>query len=706
MRTSILTYILVFLLALPGCFSADAHAGKKSDGAIVEMLDSLATAGYFSGSHYWRSNNRGDYGYPSAFIPQFDDQTYSERIARLNGSTSIPLTFNSHVRKYIRVYAVDKRKMTAKVLGLSRMYFPLFEKRLRQYNIPLEMKYLAIVESALNPEAVSSANAKGLWQFIYGTGKRYGLQSSAFVEDRFDPEKATHAAARHLRDLYNIYGDWFLVMAAYNAGPGNVNKAIRRSGGARDYWKIWSYLPRETRNYVPAFIAVTYVMTHNREHNIYPIDPIYLYDDIGSVKVSDILAFDQVNEVIGVPLQDLAYLNPQYKLGLVPAGKTNPYYLRLPKKYVGSFTRNEKEIYAHRTKQGLDGAALLAKARAVKTASPKRVRQDIHVVRRGETLASIARTYRCYVSQLIRWNNLKSSRIYPGQRLKIFGSPRSGGSIAWHKVRRGETLGSIARKYGMSVSRLKSLNRKKSSRIYPGQKLKVTGRAGSGGGSAARVSWHKVSRGETLGGIAGKYGMSVSRLKSLNKMTSSRIYPGQKLKVSGSAVSGGGSPSSVSWHKVSRGETLGGIAGKYGMSVSRLKSLNKMTSSRIYPGQKLKVSGSAVSGGGSPSAVSWHKVSRGETLGGIASKYGMSVSRLKSLNKMTSSRIYPGQKLKVSGNAVSGGGSSSAVSRHKVRRGETLVSIARKYGITVSKLKSLNNLRSSRIYPGQRLKVR
>lgn len=588
MRVAYLYNVPVILLVLTIAFFSDVYAGKSSfeadDTTVAEILDSLVTTAYFNDRNFREWKKAGDYGYPPSFIPQFDDETYIERISRLNSKTSLRLAYNSYVKSFIKLYAVDRRKLTAKVLGLTEMYFPLFEKKLRQYNIPLELKYLAIVESALNPSAVSRANAKGLWQFIYGTGKIYGLESSAFIEDRFDPEKATVAACRHMRDLYEIYGDWFLVLAAYNSGAGNVNKAIRRSGGARDYWKIWPYLPRETRGYVPAFIAVTYVMNYHREHNIHPIEPVYRYGDIGAVKVSDVIAFDQVSEVIGVSVKDLQMLNPHFKLDLVPAGADNPYYLKLPKKYIEKFDRNEKEIYAHKTKQGLDGAALLARAREIKAASAGEKKQSVHVVRRGETLASIARTYRCYVSQLIRWNNLKSSRIYPGQKIRVFGSPVSGGStassIVYHKVRRGENLGLIAKRYGVSVSKLVAWNNMGRRRtIYPGQKLKV--HAVSTRVSSGAVSYHKVRRGENLGLIAKRYGVSVSKLASWNNMGRKlTIYPGQKLKLYASAKI----------HKVQKGENLIRIARKYGVTVSQIVSWNNLGRKRmIYPGQKLTI---------------------------------------------------------------------------------------------------------------------
>ena len=562
---------------------------EPDDTKVAEVLDRLVTSEYFSDSHFKEWKDGGVNGYPPLFIPQFDDQTYSQRIAQLNSKTQLKLVYNSHVKGFIRLYSVDKRRLTAKILGLTELYFPLFEEKLRQYRIPLELKYLAIVESALNPSAVSSANAKGLWQFIYGTGKMYGLESSPFVEDRFDPEQATVAACRHMRDLYNIYGDWFLVLAAYNSGAGNVNKAIRRSGGARDYWRIWSNLPSETRGYVPAFIAVTYIMNYYREHNIRPLEPVYSYRDIGSVKVLDVVAFDQISETIGISVEDLQFLNPQFKLNLVPADARNTYSLRLPKKYLGEFARKEEKIYAKKSRQGLDGAALLARVREAKK-EPEAGKQNTHVVRRGETLASIARSYRCYVSQLIQWNSLKDFRIYPGQKLRVFGAPASpvrvgnkASSMAYHKVRRGESLGLIAKKYGVSTSKLASWNnlgRKRT--IYPGQKLKVYGASSSASSvSSAKAMYHKVRRGESLGLVAKKYGISISKLSAWNNLGRKRtIYPGQSLKLF----------PSTKIHKVRRGESLGLIAKKYGVTISKLASWNNLGRKRtIYPGQKLKI---------------------------------------------------------------------------------------------------------------------
>ncbi|UWX58448.1 transglycosylase SLT domain-containing protein [Chlorobaculum sp. MV4-Y] len=396
------------------------------------MLDSLVTATYFQDERFSSGGKPGAFEYlPKEFIPQFSDSVYASRIAALASKSRFNLVYNDHVKGFIRLYAVDKRKMVSKVLGLTHIYFPLFDEVFRQYNIPPEMKYLAIVESALNPTAVSRAGARGLWQFMSGTGRMYGLQSSSFIEDRYDPTKATVAACKYLRDLYDMFGDWFLVLAAYNAGAGNVQKAIRRSGGAHDYWEIWPYLPQETRGYVPAFIAVTYVMNYYREHNIRPAQPGYLYSETGRVPVSQALTFEQLNEALGVPMEDIKFLNPQYIAGLIPAPESMPNMITLPKQYIQPFQRKEQEIYAYRPELVAEKERLYTMVREIdrqdEVVSSGRGKK-VHMVRKGETIASVARTYGCSVSQIIDWNNLKSSSLKSGQKLVVFKAVSERGS--------------------------------------------------------------------------------------------------------------------------------------------------------------------------------------------------------------------------------------------------------------------------------------
>lgn len=599
-RVCTLLFLLLFVHnSVHPAFARDSRSDKSS---VAEILDSLVYATYFKDEYFSSSSKTPDrVGFTSHFVPQFSDSVYASRIAALDRKTPFNLVYNEHVRGFIRVYAVDKRNSTAKILGLSRLYFPLFEEHLDKYNIPLEMKYLAIVESALNPTAVSRAGAKGLWQFMYGTGKMYGLESSSFVEDRYDPYKATLAASRHLRDLYKIYGDWFLALAAYNSGPGNVNKAIRRAGGTKDYWAIWDYLPAETRGYVPAFIAVNYIMNYYREHNIRPVEPGYLYQDIDTLRVSKMLSFEQINETIGVSMQDLEFLNPQYKLGIIPAADYTPNVIRLPRRFVSQFQRREKEIYAYKSKRVLEREQLLARLQSFEASSQPAVSQPgpdgqvrkVHFVRPGQDIGMIARFYRCEPSEIIRWNNLKSTVLSPGQQLVVFagngGSEKTAAAaapvpvpvpvvsqsqapiqipvpvapstpspaapvaakelpvqkkperktqkIGMHRVERGETVASIARQYGVSVEEIAEMNALKGNmHIVPGQKLKVSGgsaeKSSSGRTAAGKAKYHKVRKGDTLSAIADRYGVSVGDLAEWNGIGKKRsIQPGQRLRV-------------------------------------------------------------------------------------------------------------------------------------------------------------------------------
>ena len=510
---------------------------KESD-IMMEMIDELQDIKYFEDNKLESSSKSENiYNYPAGYVPTFPDSVYAERIARLRSQTTMELVYNKHVKSFIDVYAVNKREHTCKILGLADIYFPMFEEALDKYDMPLEIKYLAVVESALNPRAGSHAGAKGLWQFMYGTGKVYKLNVTSLVDDRFDPIKATEAACQHLQDLYETFGDWFLALAAYNSGAGNVNKAIRRAGGLKNYWAVWPFLPKETRGYVPAFIAVNYVMNYSQEHNLYPIDPGIMADGIDSVTVHQPLHFDQLHEMLNIPMEDIKFFNPQYKASIIPATAKTPMSLRLPEQYINSFIDNEKELYAFKTKKGIDREKLEEEMKKVSDRS-------VHIVKSGESLGSIAKKYRISVNQLKTWNNLKSTTIYPGQKLIVYssGAPmaQAGNSNpvtrsteqTTHVVKSGENLSIIAKKYKCTVTDLKNWNNLKSTNLSIGQKLKVyppaEGSSSSSGGSIT----HTVKAGDNLWDISRKYGVSVEQIRKLNGLSSNAVLKiGQKLVI-------------------------------------------------------------------------------------------------------------------------------------------------------------------------------
>ena len=366
-------------------------------------------------------------------------------------------------------------------MGLSHFYFPMFEQEFDNYNIPLEMKYLAIVESALKPRARSRVGATGLWQFMFATGKEHDLDVSSYVDERSDPIRSTTAAAQYLGKLYGIFGDWDLALAAYNSGPGNVNKAIRRSGGYKNYWNIRHNLPRETAGYVPAFLATMYIFEYAKEHGFQPERPMFQHIETDTIHVKQMISLDQVSEVTGINIEELQFLNPSYRLDIIPKVEGKTYVLRLPREAVGTFVTNEEQIYA------------FAKSEFDKREKPlpQLFNNDTKVryrVRSGDYLGKIARKYGVRVSQIKQWNGLRSNNLKIGQRLTIYprkidvtSTPSTTKKVVnadgkqTYIVQSGDSLWTIAQKFsGVSVQNIKDWNDISGNKLKIGTKLIVS----------------------------------------------------------------------------------------------------------------------------------------------------------------------------------------------------------------------------------------
>jgi membrane-bound lytic murein transglycosylase D len=382
-----------------------------------DKLDSMLSSWYVQNAFLLDSTELAEADTLKQTLP---DSVYIDRLQSLQSAVS--LSYNHTVRNFITMYTVRKPKQVAVMLGLANYYFPMFEEALAKYNLPMELKYLPIIESALNPGANSSASAVGLWQFMYSTGKMYKLEISTFVDERRDPAKATDAAVRYLRDLYNIYKDWHLVIAAYNCGPGNVNKAIKRCNDQKDYWKIYYKLPKETRGYVPAYIAANYVMNFYQNHNIYPKTPDFpIITD--TLMINEYLHFNQISEVIGIPVDQIRSLNPQYRRDIVPASKDKRYSLVLPQDQVSAYIENETIIHNHRRTEFFPNNEIVNPQNSYASQSPSDIkgRDKLHyTIKKGDNLGLIAAWFKVRTSDLKYWNSIKNSYLKIGQKLTIY----------------------------------------------------------------------------------------------------------------------------------------------------------------------------------------------------------------------------------------------------------------------------------------------
>ena len=354
--------------------------------------------------------------------PVFEKEVYIDRLSRIPSIIEMP--YNDVVQKFIDRYSGRLRHSVSYMLGASNFYMPIFEEALEAYELPLELRYMPVIESALNPTAVSRAGATGLWQFMLPTGKRYGLNVNSLVDERRDPIKSSYAAAQYLSDLYKVFGDWTLVIAAYNCGPEQVNKAIRRSNGERDYWKIYPYLPKETRGYVPAFIAANYIMTYYCDHNICPMKT-RLPAKTDTLMLSKNVHLEQIAAVCGVSIDELRALNPAYRRDVIP-GATELSCLRLPQTEVGKFIDNEDSIYNYKSEELMAKRTEVNKQAASTTSSKRsatrrksRTRARYVTIRSGQTLSELAEKHGTTVSRLKRLNGLKGTSIRAGKKLRV-----------------------------------------------------------------------------------------------------------------------------------------------------------------------------------------------------------------------------------------------------------------------------------------------
>lgn len=440
-------------------------------------------------------------GYEENFKPTFSDSVYIARLKKLDAQTIIDIETNTVVINTIKYFVSKRRTYTAVCLGRSKLYFPMYESYLNKYNIPVELKYLSVIESGLRPTIQSRVGATGLWQFMYATGRSYGLNSDSYVDERMNPEMATDAACRYLKYLHGLYGDWSLALAAYNAGPGNVNKAIQRSGGKMTYWEIRPFLPQETQMYVPNFIAMLYMMTYYADHNIVPQEVKVHFYEVDTVCLKHSVRITHFDSLLGMTTEEFLYLNPVYKTDIIPASE-HPQCITLPHDKISLFLQFEDSLYAWDRHLDSTGSKYVTMEK-----------KKTHTVAPAETIVQVAEKYGVTMTQIKTWNNLKTNTIYPGQKLIIMVSEKK---YLDNTLTGGTTSGTT-----------NSTNTSSSSSSNTSQSSSSSSNNTS---SDSNYKYYTLQSGESLWTVSQKLGIPFDKLQEMNKgLDPKRLQPGQKI---------------------------------------------------------------------------------------------------------------------------------------------------------------------------------
>ncbi len=680
-----------------------------------------------------------DYELPTALLKQ--------RLKDMDSKSPFHIEYNQGLENIIKSFLKNRKKAYERLMAISEYYFPLFEDALAKQNVPLEIKYLAVVESALNPKAVSRVGATGLWQFMYQTGKQYNLNIDSYVDDRSDPLKASEAAAQYMTNMYKIFGDWDLVLASYNSGPGNVAKAIRRSGGQQNFWNIRKYLPQETQGYVPAFLATMYIYEYHKEHGIVPSRAAVKHFATDTIMIQKQISFKQLSDLLDIPVAQLQMLNPQFKLNVVPAYFDNKHFLRLPLDKIAVFTSNEEKIYAY-VQHELDQRerpfsrfqTSLASRDSIESGESYTVsRTKFHKVKRGDNLSEIANRYDVSMSDIKKWNKLKSNKAPLGRKLKIITSERIAARVK--KPKADSTAVASVSKSTTTVTTAIAQVTPKDQKVYKEEKVV----------SFQDVTkFHKVKKGDNLSEIAAKYDVAMSDIKKWNKLKNNNVALGKSLKIitnervvttvkklvkseniaateksKKEAVESTEKPED--FYIVEQGDNLSTIAKKHNITIDELKKWNNLQDNTIQLESKLKIADITNKDDKTQVAPKTeirtveYTVQAGDNLGSIARKNNVAVSDIKLWNELSDDNIQLGDKLIVAKKLVVDNNQTIAEKSSKkeklskvereddhyyVKKGDSLFSIAKKYpGVSVSDIKKWNGINGNALKPGMKLKI-
>ena len=600
-------------------------------------------------------DSKVDYELPTALL--------KERLAAMDAKSPFNIEYNQGLENIIKSFLKNRKKSFERLMGVSEYYFPLFEEALAKQNVPLEIKYLAVVESALNPRAISKMGATGLWQFMYHTGKQYGLNIDSYIDERSDPLKSSQAATQYMTNMYKMFGDWDLVLASYNSGPGNVSKAIRRSGGQKNYWNIRKNLPKETQGYVPAFLATMYIYEYHKEHGIVPERAAVKHFETDTIMIKQQMSFNQIRDLLDVPVAQLQLLNPSYKLNVIPFYKDEPHFLRLPRDKAAIFASNETQIYAYaqnelekreRPFKTLRATAIRDSATA-SFDSNKSSKTTYYKVKRGDNLSTIAGKYDVSTAQLKKWNNLKGSSIAYGKSIKIF-------LTGSQKMLKSSNL-----KDNVLIAEMKSKTQSSVSNATKHELAAMEGAAVVRDYEATYI----VANGDNLGTIANKYNVTVTDLKKWNNLTDTTIQIGAELKIAkqqmiSTDVLAINADRKDLVYVIQKGDNLAAIATKFAATLNDLKAWNKLSNNTLTLGKSLIVAKDQIvivtdkatvnsfktksSIAKTSEKVADYHVKKGDSLFSIAKKYpGITISDLKKWNDIRDEEIQPGMKLKING---------------------------------------------------------
>ena len=568
-----------------------------------------------------------------------------ERLRLMDEKSPFNIEYNVGLENIIKSFLKNRKKSFERLI--SQYYFPMFEEALAKYNVPLEIKYLAIVESALNPNAVSRMGATGLWQFMFQTGKQYKLNINSYVDERSDPLKASDAAGRYMQGMYKIFGDWELVLASYNSGAGNVSKAIRRSGGYQNFWNIKKFLPKETQSYVPAFLATMYIFEYHKEHGIVPEKAIENHFQTDTIAVKRKMTFAQISNLLDLPISELTFMNPSYKMKVIPYVTNQIHYLRLPIDKIAVFASNENKIYAYvdYMENGRE-KPFVAKKRSVFNDEPavaskskvddnesiitrSIVRNKIHKVKRGENLSSIADKYNVSMSEVKSWNKLKSNRVQAGTKLKIKveqniavvkkvekkaavaeaiadntvdNDKNTETSTKEYVVKAGDNLGKIAKENKLYVADIKKWNNLKDNQVKVGDVLKLSkiDTADENAEAVAESTLYTVKKGDNISKIAKANNVQIADIKTWNNLQNNVVQVGDKLKIEKSTAEIASKAKKLNNIKaaqdfqtyiVEKGDSLYSISLKHRTTIADIKEQNNMKDENLQPGMKLKIKG-------------------------------------------------------------------------------------------------------------------